>query len=45
MRLILRLRAWLFFVLHDFPFVVFVRGDFAVFQTIPERVVEVKIKT
>ena len=40
-----RARAVLFFFLHDLPFVVFIRGDFAEFQTIPERVSEVKVGT
>ena len=31
--------------MHDFPFVVFIRGDFAEFQTIPEGVGEVKVGT
>ena len=41
----MRLRARLFFIffLHDFPSVIFIGGDFAEFQTIPERVVEVKM--
>ena len=42
----MRLRAVLFFFfffLHDFPFVVFVGGDFAEFETIPERVGEIKV--
>ena len=41
----MRLRAAVlfFFFLHDFPFVVFVGGDFAEFQTIPEGVGEVKM--
>ena len=41
----MRLRARLFFIffLHDFPSVIFIGGDFAEFQTIPERVVEIKM--
>ena len=40
----MRLRAVLFFFLHNFPFVVFIGSDFAEFQTIPEGVSEVKVE-
>lgn len=39
----MRARLFFIFFLHDFPFVVFIGGDFAEFQTIPEGVGEVKM--